>query len=169
MGTANFSKFFFFDICGQPKKILSVTPYIPDMYWYLYRALREQVRFWIWELGFKPMTHFLLKYSNGYGECSTDVSNQFLANFLWNRLSKHRIECLKHLPDSHRRHLLRAEKWLTSRCWKLNRGVQHRHLFSTRLSRVKPTTPAGRRMHYKGTEAHPLPSADPRDQRTYKI
>jgi len=23
------------------------------------------------------------------------------------------------------------------------------------LSRVKPTTPAGRMMHYKGTEAHP--------------
>jgi len=75
------------------------------------------------------MTHFLLKYSNGYGECNTNVSYQLLANFLRRRLSKHRIQCLKYLPDSHRRHILRGEKWLTSRCWKFNRGVQHIHIF----------------------------------------
>jgi len=37
------------------------------------------------------------------------------------------------------------------------------------VSSVKPTTPAGRRTHYKGTEAHPCPAADPKDQHTYKI
>ena len=37
------------------------------------------------------------------------------------------------------------------------------------VSRVKPTTPAGRRRHYKGTEAHPWPAVDPRGQHTYKI
>lgn len=121
-----------FFMFGQPKRRFQsrlIFPICTDTcieHW-------EQVRFWIFELGFKPMTHFLLKYSNGYGECSTNVSNQFLANFLWSRLSKHRIQCLKHLPDSHRRHILRVEKWSTSRCWKFNRGVQHRHLFSTRI------------------------------------
>ena len=102
-----------FDIFGQSERLFQ-SPFIYLICTDACTERWERVSFWILELGFKPMTHFLLKYSNGYGECSTNVSNQLLANFPWSRLWKHRIQCPKRLPDSRRRHILRDKKWLTS-------------------------------------------------------